>query len=285
MGDAEISMQRYLCKGLYAKVSLHMVEGKARYEPPAQVGGRNAVDAWTAAEAGEPWAAADEGDAGDAVVAGFPTPPPLGSEAIKAFAHPLRTAMYQYLSAHGPATASRLARQFGESTGQTSYHLRQLEKHGLIEDDPDRARSGRERWWRPISFSLDPRTVSDPAARVAASTLLRAVAADRAATLQSWFDLADRTSEWVDAALHMQSTPELTVAELNDLAAAISRAVDSVVGPAKQRAEDERRQDAVESSGNVPPGRPPRRRVRIYADAFPLESEAEAAAQPGRPAP
>src|SRR4051812_20780489 len=110
-------MQRFLCKENYAKVPLHMAEDKAPLMAPATP--------------------ADRSDAADVVH--VPTnPPPLGAEAIKAFAHPLRTAMYQYLSAHGSATASQLARQFVENTGATSYHLRQLEKHGLIEDDPDR---------------------------------------------------------------------------------------------------------------------------------------------------
>ena len=116
----------------------------------------------------------------------------MTSEAIKAFAHPLRTAMYQYLTAHGSATASQLARHLGESTGQTSYHLRQLERHGLIEDDPDKADvGGRERWWRTVSFSLDPRAFDDPAARTAAAVALRAVVAERARTLQAWFDSGD----------------------------------------------------------------------------------------------
>ena len=46
---------------------------------------------------------------------------PLTPEALKAFAHPLRMALYAELAQRGPATASQLARALGESSGQTSY--------------------------------------------------------------------------------------------------------------------------------------------------------------------
>jgi DNA-binding transcriptional ArsR family regulator len=66
--------------------------------------------------------------------------------AMRALAHPLRISMLEVLR-QGPSTASRLARELGESTGATSYHLRVLARAGLIEHEPDRGR-GRERWWR-----------------------------------------------------------------------------------------------------------------------------------------
>lgn len=71
----------------------------------------------------------------------------IGPEELKALAHPLRMAMYDYLSEHGSATASQLGRHLGESSGQTSYHLRQLEKHGFVVEDSARG-NGRDRWWR-----------------------------------------------------------------------------------------------------------------------------------------
>jgi DNA-binding transcriptional ArsR family regulator len=192
-----------------------------------------------------------------------PQPPPMTSEAIKAFAHPLRTAMYQYLTAHGSSTASQLARHLGESTGQTSYHLRQLERHGLIEDDPEKAKSGgRERWWRTASFSLDPREFDEPAARTAAEVALRALVAERARALQAWFDRTDTPARWIDAALHRESTVDLTPEELAELSTSINDAADPVLEKAKQRAAEER------ASGQT--DQPERRRVRLYLDAFPL---------------
>ena len=83
----------------------------------------------------------------------------IGPDELKALAHPLRMAMYDYLSEHGSATASQLGRHLGESSGQTSYHLRQLEKHGFIEEIPERS-TGRERWWRRTE---SPRDIRMPA--------------------------------------------------------------------------------------------------------------------------
>jgi DNA-binding MarR family transcriptional regulator len=68
--------------------------------------------------------------------------------ALKALAHPLRTQLWDALMA-GPATASQLAERLGESSGLTSYHLRQLAKHGFIEEVPGRG-TAREKFWRVV---------------------------------------------------------------------------------------------------------------------------------------
>ncbi|KRV48871.1 ArsR family transcriptional regulator [Wenjunlia vitaminophila] len=67
--------------------------------------------------------------------------------ALKALAHPLRLKILRHLGVNGPATSTTLAAALGENTGTLSYHLRRLERGGLIEDVPERA-TGRERWWR-----------------------------------------------------------------------------------------------------------------------------------------
>ncbi len=66
---------------------------------------------------------------------------------VRALAHPLRLQLLEALANHGPATASMLARELGESSGATSYHLRALAAAELIVEDLDR-RKGRERWWK-----------------------------------------------------------------------------------------------------------------------------------------
>jgi DNA-binding transcriptional ArsR family regulator len=71
----------------------------------------------------------------------------LDAAGLKALAHPLRVRMLGTLRNNGPATATQLAQRLGESTGTTSWHLRQLAAHGFIEEDPDRGNK-RDRWWR-----------------------------------------------------------------------------------------------------------------------------------------
>lgn len=70
-------------------------------------------------------------------------------ETLKALAHPLRLSVLRHLSVHGPATSTTLAAALDQNTGTLSYHLRMLERGGLIEDVPGRPR-GRERWWRRV---------------------------------------------------------------------------------------------------------------------------------------
>ncbi|MBP2703386.1 helix-turn-helix transcriptional regulator [Microbispora sp. RL4-1S] len=68
---------------------------------------------------------------------------------LKAVAHPLRVRLLGALRNDGPATASELAERFGESSGSTSYHLRQLARYGFVAEAEDR-RDRRERRWRSI---------------------------------------------------------------------------------------------------------------------------------------
>jgi DNA-binding transcriptional ArsR family regulator len=66
---------------------------------------------------------------------------------LRGIAHPLRVRILGILRTDGPATASTLARRLDESTGATSYHLRQLAEHGFITEVPARG-VRRERWWQ-----------------------------------------------------------------------------------------------------------------------------------------
>lgn len=192
------------------------------------------------------------------MVDGKPSPErQLDPTALRAYAHPLRLRMMRYLADHGSATATELAKHLGESTGQTSYHLRQLARHGLIEDDPGRNR-GRERWWRPTSFSVDARTLAeDPATRPAAAALMDAVVRGRAEAMQTWVAAAlTAPSEWVDASVHSEGTMTLTAAELAELTADLT----GVLSTWAERVGD--RRDA--------PVAPGQERVRVYVDAFPI---------------
>ena len=73
-------------------------------------------------------------------------------ETLKAVSHPLRLSLLAQLRANGPATASELGRALGESSGSTSYHLRQLERFGFV-GDADEQPSGRVRRWQALHDS------------------------------------------------------------------------------------------------------------------------------------
>ncbi|MEU2335913.1 helix-turn-helix domain-containing protein [Streptomyces sp. NPDC006654] len=77
----------------------------------------------------------------------------------KSLGNPLRRRILDYLGRHGEANSTVLARELGESSGTTSYHLRKLAEQRLIEEIPEKS-AGRERWWRNLPFS---HTTPDPA--------------------------------------------------------------------------------------------------------------------------
>ena len=63
-----------------------------------------------------------------------PIPIKADVTAVRALAHPLRLELLDLLRFEGPSTATLLANRVGESSGTTSYHLRQLARYGYIEE-------------------------------------------------------------------------------------------------------------------------------------------------------
>lgn len=95
-------------------------------------------------------------------------------EALKALAHPLRVRILHVLTTRGPQTSSSLAVELGESTGSTSYHLRQLEAKGFIAEDASLG-TARERWWRRAVDLVQLRTkdlADQPEGRTASAAVL-----------------------------------------------------------------------------------------------------------------
>jgi len=99
-------------------------------------------------------------------------PAELGPAALRALAHPLRIRILDLLPSHGPLTASKLGEIVGESSGSTSYHLRQLAKHGLVREVEGRG-TARERWWErtPGGFSISTVGKDSPASRQTAEAV------------------------------------------------------------------------------------------------------------------
>ena len=97
----------------------------------------------------------------------------LDLDSLKALAHPLRVKILDTLSTYGCYTASGLAERLGESSGATSYHLRQLEKHGFVQEVEDRG-TGRERWWErtPGGINIGSDEAMESAAGREAATMV-----------------------------------------------------------------------------------------------------------------
>src|SRR4051812_22579296 len=68
---------------------------------------------------------------------------------LRAIAHPVRNRILTELEAHGPLRAADVAQLLGIPANSASFHLRQLARFGLVEEDPTAARDKRDRVWRP----------------------------------------------------------------------------------------------------------------------------------------
>lgn len=173
---------------------------------------------------------------GDAGAAHVPDPDRVDvvspdPRSLRGLAHPLRLQLLGLLRADGPATASQLAVRTGQSSGATSYHLRQLAAYGFVVEDADRG-TGRDRWWRaahrgtrftlPEDADEESRALGEEYLRVVADANARQVQATIAglATLDE-----DLGPGWSDAFTLSDMLLRLTlgearalVAELRDLA-------------------------------------------------------------------
>jgi DNA-binding transcriptional ArsR family regulator len=118
---------------------------------------------------------------------------------LKALSHPLRRRILHQLRAHGPATSTTIGQALGANTGTTSYHLRQLEKYGFIEEITERS-AGRERWWRRAESRRDLRLPATetlaPEDRPALAELLRLQHAEDLELLGGLLEAYERDRTW-----------------------------------------------------------------------------------------
>lgn len=142
----------------------------------------------------------------------------IDARSLRGLAHPLRMRLLGSLREFGPATASGLADRLGESSGATSYHLRQLASYGFVEDDPALGK-GRERWWRAMhagtAFDHDFMHDPDPEIRGAMGVVLHEVATAHTQELNTWLGtMHEWPQEWYAASdlsdFKVRLTPELS---------------------------------------------------------------------------
>jgi DNA-binding transcriptional ArsR family regulator len=153
----------------------------------------------------------------------------VDAAALKAMAHPLRVQMMRILQLRKRASVTSLAAELGETTGATSYHLRQLAKFGFVEefepdadDDTEAHTAGRkQRWWR---MSVDQihmtgfEFMRNEETREAAGFLLREFQADRSRRLANWFATATQwPDEWQRGSTDMDGHLELNAKQMRAL--------------------------------------------------------------------
>jgi DNA-binding transcriptional ArsR family regulator len=160
---------------------------------------------------------------------------------------------------HGPATASMLAERLGESSGATSYHLRQLATYGFVVDAPERGK-GRERWWQAaeqgIAMDEDLLRSSDPSVRGSVDVFLHEVATSHAREVSTWVaTLDDWLPKWSQAMDMSDWTLRLTPELGEELLGQMHELIESY--NARSAAEDD----------------PEAERVRLHMHLFPTKTD------------
>jgi DNA-binding transcriptional ArsR family regulator len=175
---------------------------------------------------------------------------------LRVLAHPLRLRILQVLFELGAATATQVAERVGESPASCSWHLRQLAKHGFVEETGEG--KGRQRPWRPAGRMLEWGDSGETGEVAAASDELSALFMeqefDRLRRWQAWRRIDPPV--WQDSAGFAQSSTWLTAGELAEVTAEMNQIL------------RRHRGRALDPSTRPPPGA---RRVQMFAWAVPAE--------------
>ncbi|MEO8261232.1 MAG: helix-turn-helix domain-containing protein [Pseudolysinimonas sp.] len=193
----------------------------------------------------------------------------LDTDQLRALAHPLRIKILDELSMYGPLTASGLGERLGESSGATSYHLRQLEKHGLVREDTTRG-NARERWWErrpgPISIPDPAEFPAGSAERLASRLVNDEFIRGREAAFREYINTDEGvlSAEWeqlgVADTINLRLTPDQLTALLKDIDVVLWKYLDAY--------------KTTPSPGAWP--------VQVQLNAFPLVRGQEVAPEAGK---
>jgi DNA-binding transcriptional ArsR family regulator len=137
--------------------------------------------------------------------------------ALRAYAHPIRMKLVGLLRTEGPLTATRAGELLGESSGTTSFHLRQLAKYGLVEEAG--SGTGRQKPWRATAaFTSWDLTAGTPEVAAAAGLLNSVIAEHYFEQLMRWLEVSpDEPPEWQEAFWFGDRIAYVTAEELAEL--------------------------------------------------------------------
>lgn len=153
-------------------------------------------------------------------------------DALRTLANPVRYRILGHLMAVGPQTASQCAAVVGESPSNCSYHLRELERFGLVERVDDASGDARERPWRSAATGWEFRPADDvehqPVAMAANRRLAHAAIDEEARLAHAATEEIDpRGDAWHAASIGSTYNLRLTAAEL----ATLAHGLDALIRP------------------------------------------------------
>jgi predicted ArsR family transcriptional regulator len=147
---------------------------------------------------------------------------------LRAIAHPVRNRILTELGASGSMRAADVARELDIPANQASFHLRQLAKYGLVEEDREAARDKRDRVWRLTSEDGVSINLSDferePEGAAAAGVFRQQAAAWGRAVVDAVYSPAVVGEPEILRTVN-ESAIRLTLAEAQELAAELDQLV------------------------------------------------------------
>lgn len=141
--------------------------------------------------------------------------------AIRALAHPARQVIIEELFNGRVLTATECAELSGLTPSATSYHLRALERWGIVER-ADTSTDGRERPWRATAPHLEIASQPGHSGRLAAQAMMR-TAVDR--LLEQFADLGP-SDPWDRYSLMNRGRLWLTAEETDELGKELAAVVE-----------------------------------------------------------
>jgi DNA-binding transcriptional ArsR family regulator len=161
--------------------------------------------------------------------------------ALRALAHPLRLALLDRLMAFGEQTASQCGAALDASASNCSYHLRALERVGLVE--AVHSGDGRERPWRATATGLEfgPPDAAASSASAAAALAVEELelAGDEELTRSAHARHGEQPPEWRSAEEFHTYGLRITAPELQRLVAEIDRLVRPFISATRTEAPDD----------------------------------------------
>lgn len=193
----------------------------------------------------------------------------VDTASLKALAHPLRVQILEMLSRYGAQTACSLGELLNESSGSTSYHLRQLAKHDFVREVEGKG-TARERWWERPRGAIQitsPELATSPATEEASRLVTREFEHSRQAVLADFMAHGSESldAEWLHAALISTANARLTADQLARYTSALE-------------AYGHRLLEDIRNEGEQEGARP----VQIHLNAFPILGVPASAGSRGR---
>ena len=161
----------------------------------------------------------------------------IDAPALKAMAHPLRVQILRILEMRRRASVTSLSAELGETTGAISYHLRQLARHGFVEDfvpddleDETPTRGRKQRWWRMAVDQIHMTGFDffeNDDTREAVSFVTRELQTDRSRRMTNWLATATKwPADWQRASSDSESWLDLSPRQTRALADELAAVVD-----------------------------------------------------------